>query len=67
MQDWRVAVVEGVLAAVVDVAHLAGRFLSRRFGQEAWPLMARVLRRGTLTEKLEVRGRDRPPLFYLPD
>lgn len=40
------AVVEAALAALADMVPLAGSFLTRRFGQEAWPSLKRLLQEG---------------------
>ncbi|GAB4823772.1 hypothetical protein N2152v2_010818 [Parachlorella kessleri] len=46
LKDWRVSLLEAALAALADLASVAGSFLARRFGQEAWPALQRLLREG---------------------
>ncbi len=40
------SLLEAALGALADLASIAGSFLSRRFGQDAWPALQRLLREG---------------------
>lgn len=58
LDDWRVAVVETALESLSDIARLAGSFLRRRFGQEAWPRLLRLLREGPSQQRIIAPGQD---------
>ncbi len=46
MQDERIAAVERALGFLGSYTELGGSFLARRFCQEAWPQLCRLLQRG---------------------
>ena len=46
MQDERIAAVERSLGFLGSYTELGGSFLARRFRQEAWPQLCRLLQRG---------------------
>ena len=46
MQDERIAALEHALGFLGAYTELAGGFLARRFRQEAWPQLQRLLARG---------------------
>ncbi|KAG7670538.1 hypothetical protein Ndes2526B_g00298 [Nannochloris sp. 'desiccata'] len=56
--DWRVAVVESVLSMLSHVSQLAGSFLTRRFSEEAWPVMQRLLKKGPCQKRIIAPGQD---------
>ena len=58
LRDWRVAVVESVLLMLSHVSQLAGSFLTRRFSEEAWPVMQRLLLEGPCQKKIIAPGQD---------
>lgn len=58
LDDWRIGVVECALESLSDLACLAGSFLTRRFGQEAWPKMERLLREGPSLQRIIAPGQD---------
>lgn len=45
-QDERIAAVEAALGFLGSYTELGGSFLARRFRQEAWPQLQRLLQRG---------------------
>jgi len=46
LQDERIAAVEHALGFLGSYTELGGSFLARRFRQEAWPQLQRLLQRG---------------------
>jgi len=46
LKDWRVALIEAAAPSLATLAHLSGSFLTKRFAQEAWPIMLSLLRHG---------------------
>lgn len=48
-QDERIAAVEHALGFLGSYTQLGGSFLARRFRQEAWPQLQRLLQRGPET------------------
>jgi TELO2-interacting protein 1 len=58
LSDWRVAVVESALSMLNHVSYLAGSFLTRRFSEEAWPKMQRLLKEGPSQRRIIAPGQD---------
>jgi len=58
LSDWRVAVVESVLSMLSHISQLAGSFLARRFSEEAWPVMQRLLQEGPSQRRIIAPGQD---------
>ncbi len=58
LSDWRVAVVESVLLMLSHISQLAGSFLTRRFSEEAWPIMAKLLKEGPSQKRIIAPGQD---------
>lgn len=56
--DWRIAVVENALISMEKLAHLSGQFLARRFYQDAWVVMVRLLSEGPSQQRLLAPGQD---------
>lgn len=46
LKDWRVALVEAAAPSLAILAHLSGSFLTKRFAQEAWPILLSLLQHG---------------------
>jgi hypothetical protein len=56
--DWRIAVVENALVSMEKLAQLAGQFLARRFSQDAWAVMVRLLKEGPSQQRVLAPGQD---------
>lgn len=56
LQDWRVSLLEAALATLAELGSIAGSFLARRFGQEAWPALQRLLREGPPGQRIIAPG-----------
>ena len=58
LRDWRVAVVENALSVITHLAKLSGSFISRRFAQDAWPILLRLLKEGPSQQRIIAPGQD---------
>lgn len=56
--DWRIAVVENALVSLEKLAQLGGQFLARRFSQDAWAVMVRLLKEGPSQQRVLAPGQD---------